>query len=177
MENKTLILGVQGQLGSELSKIFPQAIAWDKDNLDITDRRQVETKISQLKPDLVINAAAYTKVDDCEKNRELALKVNGQAVGYLAETCRKKQIILVHFSTDYVFSGDKPEGYKEDDRPGPPINVYGESKLLGERLLQKNCQKYYLIRTAWLFGQTGPNFVQAILKKASQGQSLEVVND
>ncbi|MDO8512669.1 MAG: dTDP-4-dehydrorhamnose reductase [bacterium] len=174
-----LILGAQGMLGRALQKQFEadQVIAWDRNELDITDRDQVLEHLPICEPDLVINAAAYTDVEKAEVEEELATKVNGHAVGYLAEACAKLNIPLVHISTDYVFSGDKKEGYAEDETPGEPLNAYGRSKLLGEQLLQKNTDKYWLIRTAWLFGPQGKNFVETMINLGKQKSELKVVDD
>jgi dTDP-4-dehydrorhamnose reductase len=185
MPQKILILGANGMLGHDLAKAFAdqQPILWDQANLDITNGSEVTMKISQLKPTLVINAAAYTDVDGAEKNEEFAMAVNGKAVGYLAQTCQTLGAILVHFSTEYVFSGDHAGGYNETDQPAP-LNAYGRSKALGERLLQKDCEMFYLIRSSWLYGQAlqagkprGLNFVQTMLKLASEGKEIKVVSD
>jgi dTDP-4-dehydrorhamnose reductase len=176
---KTIIIGAKGMLGQELKKIFQDwnPICWDQAEIDIADRENVEKKISETKPDLIINAAAYTNVDGAEANRDLAMKVNGYGVGNLAEACKKVNAILIHYSTDYIFDGKKQGGYQEDDQPKNPINAYGESKLLGEKLLQKNTDKYYLIRTSWLFGKSGKNFVETMLTLAQKNEIIKVVND
>jgi len=178
MVNKILILGSQGMLGQELVKVFQdvQPICWDRPEIDIADPKQVEEKITPLQPELIINAAAYTEVDGAETEQELAKRINGQAVGYLASLSQKIGALLVHYSTDYVFDGQKKQGYQEDDQPNP-INAYGQSKLLGEKLLQAKSQKYYLIRTSGLFGQQGKNFVKTILQLAQEKDILKIVND
>ncbi len=165
MANKVLILGSQGNLGSQLEIIFNQdknykVVSWDKKDLDITNEKEMDAKIVQLRPDVIINASAYNAVDECEKNKKefkLASFINGTAVGALAETAKKIKALFIHYSTDYVFDGNKKEGYREDDIPNP-INKYGETKLLGEKLIQKIKDKnfkYYIIRTSKLFGQPG----------------------
>ena len=166
-------------LGRDLAQFFSDrdSILWDKEELDITDKEAVAVKISELNPSIIINSAAYTDVDGCELNRKLATNVNGKAVGYLASATRKIGAILVHYSTDYVFDGKNPDGYKEDDKPGQPVNFYGRSKLLGEKLLKENCEMYYLIRTSWLFGRHGKNFVDTMLKLGRKEKKLRVVND
>ena len=176
---KTIIIGAKGMLGQELKKTFQDwnPICWDQAEIDIADEKNVDEKISEIKPDLVINAAAYTNVDGAETNRDLAMKVNGYGVGNLAKACKKCKAILIHYSTDYVFDGKKQEGYKEDDQTKNPINAYGESKLLGEKLLQKNTDKYYLIRTSWLFGKYGKNFVETMLTLAQKNETIRVVSD
>lgn len=183
---KTLILGAEGMLGTDLMKVFRDwhPIGWDIEEIDITDENEVARKLANLKPELVINAAAYTNVDGAETNKELVLRVNGDAVGYIAKACKKNNAILVHYSTDYVFAGDKKEGYKEDERPDP-INLYGKSKALGEKFLTI-LNRYYLIRTAWLFGPSNEanpvlsrhkNFVNTMLKLGKEKDELRIVND
>ncbi len=172
---KVLILGYKGILGNEVTKVFPDAIKWDIDDLDVTNEKIVIEKITKLKPELVINCTAYTDVDACEDRKEFCFKINGEAVGYIALACRKANAKLIHFSTDYVFDGKK-KGYDEDDKQNP-INVYGASKYLGERRLIEKCESYYLIRLSWLFGKHGKNFVEAILRAAEGKPFLEVVND
>jgi len=177
---KVLIIGAQGLLGQELAQAFRDLnpLLWDKAEVDITNQAEVKKKIWQSRPlDLIINAAAYTDVDGAESNQKLSYQVNGRAVGYLARAASEIGAVFVHYSTDYVFNGRKKRGYRESDRPFNPLNVYGQSKLLGEKLLQENCQKYYLIRTSGLFGGYGRNFVDTILKLAKEKSELKVVND
>jgi dTDP-4-dehydrorhamnose reductase len=180
--NKILIIGSKGMLGQELVKVFSndknnEVIAWDKEDLDITNEKEVKEKISELKPQIIINAAAYNAVDKAEepKEFEIAKKINGEAPGYLAKTAKKIDAVLVHYSTDYVFDGEPeiPEpqgchhncgscglhegfepkiGFDETAKPNP-INNYGKSKLLGEQAVQSNSEKYYIIRLSKLFGK------------------------
>jgi dTDP-4-dehydrorhamnose reductase len=175
---KILVFGARGMLGTDLMNVLQNhnPIGLDLAEVDITKEKLVQKKLIELKPDIVINCAAYTRVDDCEKNQDLAMQVNGQAVGYIAKACQEIGATLIHFSTDYVFDGKKEEGYNEDDQPNP-LNIYGKSKLLGEELLQKNCEKFYLIRTSWLYGKNGPNFVETMLKLAKEQNVLKVVNN
>jgi dTDP-4-dehydrorhamnose reductase len=174
-----LILGAQGMLGRALQRQFEadEVIAWDRKELDISNREQVLEHLPICEPELVINAAAYTDVEKAETEEELATKINGHAVGYLAKACAKMNVPLVHISTDYVFSGDKEEGYVETDSVGMPLNAYGRSKLLGEQLLQKNTEKFWLIRTAWLFGPQGKNFVETMINVGQQKKEINVVGD
>lgn len=172
---KTLIFGASGMLGSDICKVFPEALPLTHRELDITDKTQVLDRIQKINPDLVINAAAYTDVDGCEDNQELAFHVNGHGPGYLADACNKIGATLVHFSTDYVFDGSKKE-YTEFDTPNP-INVYGKSKLLGEQEITENLDNYRIIRTSWLFGKHGKNFVETILKLSHDMDEVKVVND
>lgn len=202
---KILILGAKGMLGHDLAEVFKDKnpILWDKDDLDITNREQVHVKLQELKPDVVINAAAYTAVDDCESNKDLAIQVNGIAVGYLAQACKSLDALLVHYSTDYVFDGNDSQGYQEDGPiMGMPFNVYGKSKLLGEQFIKEiagglcagcnhGCEmqsssgeqehekhlRYYIIRTSWLYGKDGPNFVDKIISLANERDTIKVVND
>jgi len=186
---KTLILGAKGMLGQELAKVFAKhkPFLWDLDlpaeasaqagEIDITDKSQVDEKISNLAPELIINAAAFTNVDACEEKEELATKVNGEAVGYLADVADRLGAILVHYSTDYVFDGEKKEGYVEEDAPSP-VNAYGRSKLSGEfRVSSSELRDFYLIRTAWLYGPQGKNFVETMLSMAQAGEPLKVIDD
>jgi dTDP-4-dehydrorhamnose reductase len=172
---KTLIIGASGMLGSDLCKVFPDAVKLTHHHLDITDRDQVIESILKIKPDVVINAAAYTNVDGCEDNKELAFQVNGYGPGYIAEACARAGVTLVHFSTDYVFDGSKKD-YVESDIPNP-INVYGDSKLLGEKKIIENMDDYRIVRISWLFGIHGKNFVETMLRLSGEMDTVKVVND
>ncbi|MEK7125651.1 MAG: dTDP-4-dehydrorhamnose reductase [Patescibacteria group bacterium] len=176
---KTLIIGAKGMLGHELAKVFLdfKPFLWDMAEIDITNEAMVNEKIGDLAPELIINAAAYTNVDACETNEAVATKVNGEAVGYLANIAAKLGATLVHYSTDYVFDGSKKAGYGEADAP-KPINAYGRSKLAGEQAIQNSGLKnYYIIRTAWLYGKDGKNFVETMLSLAEKGQPIKVIDD
>ena len=177
---KILILGHKGMLGDELVKVFKkdnELTLWDRSEIDIADRKDVESKIGDLRPEAVINAAAYTAVDLAEKEgKEIAYQVNGEAVGFLAEACKKNNSVLIHYSTDYVFNGRNKNGYQEDEKRDP-LNEYGQSKARGEELLQKINPKFYLIRLSWLFGINGKNFVETMLRLAKENKELRVVND
>ena len=174
---KVMILGAGGMLGNALVKTFKyhDFYAFSKAQIDITNKKVVFNKINKIKPNIVINSAAYTDVDGCEKNRKHAFNVNGKAVKIIADACKKNNISLLHISTDYVFDGKK-KGYKEDDKTSS-INVYGKSKLLGEKYLMETLDNYYLIRASWLFGKRGKNFVDTILRLAKEKKELKVVND
>ena len=174
-EIKTLIFGAGGMLGTDLCSVFPDSVALKHSDIDITDRELVLETIEMIDPDVVINAAAYTDVDGCEDNKELAFDVNGRAPGYIAEGCSLVGAKLVHFSTDYVFDGSKEE-YVESDITGP-INVYGKSKLLGERNIIENMDDYRIIRTSWLFGLHGGNFVETMLSLSGEMDTVSVVDD
>ena len=176
---RVLVLGAKGMLGRSLVEAFApdDVVAWDIAELDITDAAQVEEKLPAATPDVVINAAAYTNVDRAEDEPETADAVNGHAVGVLARTCAQHGIPLLHVSTDYVFSGDQPEGYHEDDDPTVPLSAYGRSKLLGEKLLGQRAKKFWLVRASWLFGPSGKHFVDAVLRLAATKSELRVVAD
>ena len=182
---KILILGCGGMLGHDLTDVFSDydLTPWDLPELDITNHDLVEKKLTELKPSIVINAAAYTDVDGAENKAELAFKINAEAVGNLAKVCQKIFAIFVHFGTEYVFSGNNENGYSEE-APTDPINIYGQSKAKGDELLKENCEMYYLIRSSWLYGRSpqvgkprGLNFVQTMIKLASEGKEINVVSD
>jgi len=188
---KILILGAKGNLGQELVKAFADAgevIAWDRGEIDISDCELILKKIADLKPELVINAAAYNAVDKCEDNDEeyeLAKKVNIDGPKFLVEACLKIGATLVHYSTDYVFDGKKKHGYNEADEPRP-INRYGKTKFHGEkRILELSGSglKWYLIRTSKLFGlraeskMSKPSFFDIMLAQGKNKPELEVVDE
>ena len=175
---RILLLGHQGLLGQALAKVLKgfDLTSWDIEEIDITNFAETKAKINALKPEIIVNATGYTAVDQAEKEPEKANLVNGQAVGHLAELCHSLNALLIHFSTDYVFDGQKKEGYNEDD-PKNPVNAYGKSKALGEDLIQKNLEKFFIIRLSWLFGPGGKNFIQTMLKLAQEKPELKVVDD
>jgi dTDP-4-dehydrorhamnose reductase len=176
---KILILGHKGMLGHELVKEFKndhELVLWDREQIDISKKEDVIKKIGDLWPDVVINAAAYTAVDEAESNKDLVYKVNGCAVGFLATACKEVNALLIHFSTDYVFDGENHNGYKEN-HPYNPINIYGKSKALGEKMILDVSPRYYIIRTSWLFGKHGKNFVETMLRLAGENKDIKVVND
>ncbi len=175
------MLGKNGMLGSCFLKFLSgdedfEVYAFGRSELDICNFAELDKTFSALNPDFVINCAAYTAVDDCETNREEAFKVNGTAPGEIAKACKKANAILLHFSTDYVFDGQKAEGYREDDSTGP-INVYGESKLEGERQIAANTDNFYIARISWLFGENGKNFVDTMMNLTKTRDTLDVVSD
>jgi dTDP-4-dehydrorhamnose reductase len=173
---KILLLGHKGMLGSDLfSKLSPdhELIGMDKEEIDIVSADECKNAIKETAPDIVVNAAAYTNVDGCETARAKCFAVNADAVKNIAEACREKKIRIIHFSTDYVFDGTAIEPYQEDDACNP-INVYGESKMAGENYLRSHSENYLLIRSSWLYGTKGKNFVQTILEKA---KAKSFIND
>jgi len=151
---KIVILGAKGMLGSDLGRVFYDFRPYllDMGDLDVTKEKVVWDLLHNLKPDIIINAAASSDVDGCETKKDFAMEINGKAPGNLAKTAKDIGAIFVHYSTDYVFPGDKKEGYDEEDKPGPAVNFYGESKLAGENAIREVDGNYYLIRTSWLFG-------------------------
>jgi dTDP-4-dehydrorhamnose reductase len=172
VSSKLLITGAAGQLGQALVETSgPQGwevVATDVPDLDITDFQVVWRELSRLRPEVVINAAAATRVDDLESDPDGALLVNSLGPRNLAVACRRLGLKLIHLSTDYVFDGAKPGPYVEWDATAP-LSVYGRSKLLGEEWVRQQCPDHFIVRTAWLYGMPGPNFVTAIL---AQGRSL-----
>ncbi len=176
---KILILGYKGMLGHELVKEFKndhELILWDREQIDISRKEDTIKKVTDLGPDLVINAAAYTAVDEAEHNKDLVYKVNSCAVGFLATACKEIDALFIHFSTDYVFDGENHNGYKENHLYNP-INLYGKSKALGEKMILDISPKYYIIRTSWLFGKYGKNFIETMLRLARENKEVRVVND
>jgi dTDP-4-dehydrorhamnose reductase len=172
---KTILFGAHGMLGHALQEVYPHAHCIGHRNVDITDEDALMKIMKQVRPAIVINAAAYTDVDGCEDNRMYAFAVNGKGPGYIAHACDEVNAILVHVSTDYIFDGTKTE-YREDDCPNP-INIYGKSKLHGEVSVATNMENYRIIRTSWLFGSHGKNFVDSILTLSQQMPVVRVVND
>ena len=176
---KALITGARGQVGTSLQQRVPaefEAIALSSAELDITQQAAVEAAIAKYAPDIIINAAAYTAVDKAESDQENAYKVNADAVGFLGEAAEKRGIPMLHISTDYVFDGTKSEPYVETDTPNP-INVYGASKLAGEQKLAEVCSKYIILRTSWVYSDTGNNFKKTMIRLAQTRDELSVVAD
>jgi len=176
---KILLLGHKGMLGSDLLKtLFAryEVVGMDKEEIDIVSAKDCKNAVAEVEPDIVINAAAFTNVDGCETQRDECFAVNAEAVKNICEACRGRYIRIIHFSTDYVFDGKAKSPYREQDICNP-INVYGESKLAGERYLQSLSEDYLLIRTSWLYGINGKNFVRTILDKAKTTTRLSVVDD
>jgi len=176
---KILLLGARGMLGRDLQPVLAvrhEVIGRDIQDLDIADPGQVGPEIGKLRPDAVLNLAAFTDVDGCESQRERAFSVNAQGAGNVARASEAAGAMLIHLSTDYVFDGKSPIPYREEASPHP-LNVYGESKLEGERAVQAAGGNHLILRTAWLYGRHGKNFVDTILRLASQQEELRVVND
>jgi dTDP-4-dehydrorhamnose reductase len=176
---KVLLTGSQGMLAQAFLKKKPKEwniLATDIEELDITQPGRVEKAVRAFQPNVIINCAAFTRVDDCETEKEAAFALNAAGPGNLAEPAQKIGAKLVHFSTDYIFDGGKKSPYLEDDPP-LPINVYGMSKLEGEENIRKKADNHLIIRTQWLYGDGGNHFVKTILKMAKERDSIKVVND
>jgi dTDP-4-dehydrorhamnose reductase len=175
---RVLITGGGGMLAQAVSQAFGanhSIHALDRSRLDITDASAVRQTILEISPHVVVNCAAFTRVDECEKEEETAVRVNGIAVGYLAAAL-PESTLLVHISTDFVFPGRKSTPYREEN-PTDPISNYGRSKRLGEKAVQSRRGPWLLVRTSWLYGAGGRNFVQSIRDKAGRGDDIQVVND
>ena len=148
----------------------------DIEDCDITNKEEIINKIKIYGPGLIVHTAAYTDVDDCELNPEEAFAVNVGGTGNIARAAKETGAILFYISTDYVFDGKKDKPYTETDIPNP-INTYGRSKLEGEKIIQSTLEKFFILRSSWLFGPNGKNFVTTILQRAKERQTLQVVND
>jgi dTDP-4-dehydrorhamnose reductase len=176
---KILLIGAAGQVGRELRRaLLPlgEITATDRTLLDLDDETAIRRTIRAAAPALIVNAAAYTQVDPAEAEPELAMAVNGRAPGILAQEAERSGAALVHYSTDYVFSGAIQRPYREDDAPDP-INVYGATKLAGERAIAASGVSHLILRTSWVFGPHGKNFFSTILALAREREELKVVDD
>nr|WP_294998353.1 dTDP-4-dehydrorhamnose reductase [uncultured Methanobrevibacter sp.] len=176
---KILITGSNGMLGHDLIEVLGEnhdLILTTSKTLDITDKNHTIEFICDANPDIVINSAAYTDVDGCEQNQDIAYAVNGDGVKNLALACREVDCPLVHISTDYVFNGKNDRPWVEDDEIGP-ISIYGKSKLKGEEAILEILDKYFIIRTAWLYGINGKNFPKTMLELAKNHSEITVVYD
>ncbi len=180
---KVVLIGADGQLGTDLLRALEKELVRPLyyPSFDVTKPRDVRNVLDEIRPDVVINTAAFHRVDECEDRAEEAFRVNAFAVRDLALACRDLGATLVHFSTDYVFDGGKAEPYVEDDPPFP-LSVYGSSKLAGEFFIRTHCERFFLIRTCGLYGlagcrEKGRNFVEAMLAMAESGHPIRVVND
>lgn len=176
---KVLLTGSKGMLAQAILNKTPkewELLAVDVEDLDITQSAAVQDTVGAFRPSMIINCAAFTRVDDCEEKKELAFAVNGRGVGHLAEAAGKVGARLIHFSTDYIFDGTGSEPY-EENAPARPMSVYGASKWEGECQVRKHLQNYMIIRTQWLYGKGGNHFVKTILKLAEKQDVLKVVND
>ncbi len=176
---RILLTGADGQVGWELRRALAplgEVAAFDRQGLDLADPDQIVRRVREVRPGVVVNAAAYTAVDRAETEPELARAVNGRAPGVLAEEARRLDALLVHYSTDYVFDGAKIEPYTEDDAPNP-INVYGRTKLEGDRAVAASGCRHLTLRTSWIYATRGTNFLLTMLRLARAGRALRVVED
>lgn len=177
---KVLVTGVKGQLGydvvNELEKRGHVAIGTDVDNMDITNKEQVETVIKEANPDAVIHCAAYTAVDLAEDNIDLCRRINADGTRNIAFVCKELDIKMIYISTDYVFDGEGTHFWQPDDERHP-LNVYGQTKYEGELAVESLLEKYYIVRIAWVFGVNGKNFIKTMLNLGKTRDHLTVVND
>jgi dTDP-4-dehydrorhamnose reductase len=179
MNLKILLTGKNGQIGHELSRLLPQlgdVVALDRQQVDLTKPEQIRHAIRDARPQIIVNTAAYTAVDQAEKEEALARTINADAPGLMAEEAKKIGAVLVHYSTDYVFDGSKTSPYVENDPPNP-INAYGRTKLAGEQAIAAASAAHLIIRTAWVYGTRGKNFLLTILRLATESEELRIVRD
>ena len=177
--NRILLLGAGGQLGQEINKDLSKnhdILSLTKKECDITNYSLLEEKIKLFKPKVIINAAAYTNVDDAENNESLADNINHLAVNKLARLSKDYKVVLIHFSTDYIFNHKINEPISEDEKEDP-INVYGLTKYLGEKSIIRNMENFYILRISWVYGKYGKNFPKTILKLAKNKKELNIVDD
>jgi len=182
-----LVIGAKGMLGKDLVEILRsssrvdqrldwEVFGWDIEEIDIQEEKNTVTKIESLQPDMVINIAAYTNVDGCESHDEKAFAINAEGMRHVALGALRCRAKVVYLSTDYIFDGKKREPYLEDDPPHP-LSVYGRSKLRGEQYVQEMVEDALIVRTQWLYGKYGNNFVASVLRQAREKEVLSIVND
>ena len=176
---KLVIIGAGGRLGSALAREYREkfsVIEFDHAQLDLANADELREKLCTADFDLLINAAAFTNVDLCEKERDQAFRINADAPRLLAEICREKNAKLIHFSTDYVFDGEKREPYIEND-PANPISVYGESKRAGEKFILQTYNRHLVVRVSWVFGPDRPSFIDAMINRARENEQIDAIVD
>ena len=177
---RILVTGSNGQLGQEfknnVSNSDHEFFFTDGKELDITEKKEILDFVTIYKIGLIINCAAYTNVNDAERNKRQAIKINLDAVRNLVEVCEEKKIKMIHFSTDYVYNSDNLNPINEDSNINP-INYYGISKREGEKIIEKSSSDSIIIRTSWLYSMYGNNFVKTMIKKGEKGQKIYVIND
>jgi dTDP-4-dehydrorhamnose reductase len=179
MKPKILLTGKSGQLGNDLRQILPrlgELIATDREQCDLSRPAEIRNLIRELRPTLIVNAAAYTAVDQAEKDEALACAINSEAPAVMAEEAKKIGAALVHYSTDYVFDGAKNSPYAENDLPNP-ISAYGRTKLAGEQAVRDSGADHLIFRTEWVYSTRGKNFLLTILRLATQREELRIVRD
>jgi len=176
---RIVLFGKNGQLGWEFQRILPilgEVIALGRDELDVSDLRNVQKTLEELKPSLIINTSAYTEVDQAEIELELTMKINALSPGVMAEAARKHGAVFIHYSTDYVFDGTSDVPYTESNVPNP-LNTYGKSKLMGEENIKQAGEAYLILRTSWVYSLRGNSFVNKVLGWARKNESLKIVSD
>ncbi|MHB0984014.1 MAG: dTDP-4-dehydrorhamnose reductase [Sulfuricella sp.] len=176
---KILLAGKNGQVGWELQRTLAtlgDVVAVDRQGMDLASPDSIRNAIRTIRPDLIVNAAAYTAVDKAESEPELAMAINGIAPGIMAEEAKRLGAAMVHYSTDYVFDGTKTSPYTEEDAPNP-LSVYGKTKLAGEQAIQAAGIPHLILRTSWVYGLRGRNFLLTILRMAKERDELKIVND
>lgn len=174
-----LVTGASGQLGFELQRalsVLGEVVALKHQQCDLADPQSIAAAMAEYRPQVIVNAAAWTAVDRAESESEAAFTVNAKAPGLLAQAAQASGALLVHYSTDYVFDGEKEGAYTEDDQPAP-LSVYGASKLAGEQAVAAACDRYLIFRTSWVFAAHGSNFLKTVLRLAQQRTSLSMVAD
>ncbi|UCG44369.1 MAG: dTDP-4-dehydrorhamnose reductase [candidate division WOR-3 bacterium] len=177
---RCLVTGSRGLLGTELVERLrakgEEVLGWDLPGHDVTDVGRTINRIHKVGPDVVFHLAAWTDVDGCEKDQGKAMSVNFQGTWAVALGAEELGCKLVYMSTDYVFDGRKKRPYRENDKPGP-LSVYGRSKLMGEQAVTRTCKRHFIVRSSWLYGGRGRNFVDTIRRKAKEQDRIEVVDD
>jgi dTDP-4-dehydrorhamnose reductase len=178
---RILVIGAKGMLGRDLTPILGSSLGadiveWDLEEVDIKDQRETIAKIENLKPEVLINVAAYTRVDDCESHTDEAFAINAEGAKHVALGALRCHAKVVYLSTDYIFDGKKGNPYVEGDPPNP-LSVYGRSKLQGEEYVRTLDPEGLIVRTQWLYGEHGNNFVAAVLRQAKERRELRVVDD
>jgi len=176
---RTLITGKNGQVGTELSRLYQSrgdVIFAGRDECDLSNEQSIKDAVRRVKPTVIINAGAYTAVDQAEKEPGLCFAINAHAPRVLAQEAARLGALLIHYSTDYVFNGEKAQPYLESD-PIHPINVYGESKAAGEAAIAEATTRYLVLRTSWVYGAHGKNFLRTMLRLGAERPELRVVDD
>ncbi len=176
---KILLTGKNGQLGWELRRTLAplgDVVVLNREEMDLADPDSIRSAIGGVRPDLIVNAAAYTAVDQAESEPELAMAINGIAPGIMAEEAKRRNAGIIHYSTDYVFDGTANRPYREDDAPNP-LNVYGKTKLAGERAIQATGVPHIILRTSWVYAARGRNFLLTVLRLAREKKELRIVDD
>ena len=181
MKKKVLLIGKKGQIGNFLkinlkliNNIVVKSIS--KKDLDLENLVSIKKKLNKFKPNVIINAAAYTKVDDAERNKKICYKINALSINEISKWCKTNQCLLIYYSTDYIFNGRNKVPWKENNIPNP-INFYGKSKLDGENFIIKSKCDYLILRISWIYSDKGENFPKKIIKKIEKNKILNVVND